>query len=568
MDPSLSLADLDSATAALSAGDWTTARAGFARALEAETTPEALEGLGLAHWWLNEVVEACRARESGYRLYVERGARRSAARLALALARDYGEFRGEDAIANGWLQRARRLLAEVPECAEHAWLRFREGDIALFGSLDPEAARVAGAEAAAIGRRVGSVDAEMLGRSLEGLALVTAGRVEEGMSRLDEAAAAVVAGEVTDLAAAADACCAMIFACERVRDFDRAAQWCAHIREVARRTTQRSLLAVCRTHYAAVLIARGDWPAAETELRTAADVLGEIYPAMLPDALGRYGELRRRQGRLDEAESLFRRAEPHPRGRIGLAQLDLDRGRPESAVDGLRTLMRQLPRADVATRAAVLEPLVEACAAAGRPDEAREVLAELERVARELGTRALRAAVDRAIGLVAEAAGDDRTATRAFEDAVHLLAGAGLPFESGVARMELARCLAQAGRREDADRQAAVARELFAAMGATHMMDRLAATLPDQEGSAAAGSRGASHGGVREAAPDGRIAPLTKREAEVLALVAEGLTNREIADRLIVSEHTIHRHVANILRKLDASSRAAAVAAAARTGFL
>jgi DNA-binding CsgD family transcriptional regulator/pimeloyl-ACP methyl ester carboxylesterase len=62
--------------------------------------------------------------------------------------------------------------------------------------------------------------------------------------------------------------------------------------------------------------------------------------------------------------------------------------------------------------------------------------------------------------------------------------------------------------------------------------------------------------------------PLTARETEVLRLVASGLSNREIAGSLVLSEHTVHRHVANILRKLAQSSRAAATAHAARAGLI
>jgi DNA-binding NarL/FixJ family response regulator len=54
----------------------------------------------------------------------------------------------------------------------------------------------------------------------------------------------------------------------------------------------------------------------------------------------------------------------------------------------------------------------------------------------------------------------------------------------------------------------------------------------------------------------------------VLSLLAEGLTNRQIAERLVVSEHTVHRHVTNILRKLDLPSRSAAAARAAQAGLL
>ncbi len=62
--------------------------------------------------------------------------------------------------------------------------------------------------------------------------------------------------------------------------------------------------------------------------------------------------------------------------------------------------------------------------------------------------------------------------------------------------------------------------------------------------------------------------PLSSRETEVLRLVASGLSNREIASSLVLSEHTVHRHVANILRKLRQSSRAAATAQATRAGLI
>jgi len=70
----------------------------------------------------------------------------------------------------------------------------------------------------------------------------------------------------------------------------------------------------------------------------------------------------------------------------------------------------------------------------------------------------------------------------------------------------------------------------------------------------------------RDTAPDD--AGLTAREREVLRLVAEGLTDEGIAQQLVLSPHTVHRHVSNIRLKLDAPSRAAAAAAAARRGLI
>jgi pimeloyl-ACP methyl ester carboxylesterase/DNA-binding CsgD family transcriptional regulator len=74
--------------------------------------------------------------------------------------------------------------------------------------------------------------------------------------------------------------------------------------------------------------------------------------------------------------------------------------------------------------------------------------------------------------------------------------------------------------------------------------------------------------GDRAPAKTNGDSPLTARETEVLRLVAAGLSNREIASSLVLSEHTIHRHVANVLRKLDQSSRAAAAASATRAGHI
>ena len=69
------------------------------------------------------------------------------------------------------------------------------------------------------------------------------------------------------------------------------------------------------------------------------------------------------------------------------------------------------------------------------------------------------------------------------------------------------------------------------------------------------------------AASDEAASVLTPRERDVLKLVAQGLSNADIARRLFLSEHTVHRHLANILRKLNLSSRAAAAAWAVRTGL-
>ena len=78
----------------------------------------------------------------------------------------------------------------------------------------------------------------------------------------------------------------------------------------------------------------------------------------------------------------------------------------------------------------------------------------------------------------------------------------------------------------------------------------------------------APHAGELMTASGEAVTVLTPRELEVLKLVAQGLSNADIAQRLVLSEHTVHRHLANILRKLSLSSRAAAAAWGVRTGLV
>lgn len=93
------------------------------------------------------------------------------------------------------------------------------------------------------------------------------------MARLDEAGAAAGAGDMHDPTAIGFSCCYVIFACERVRDFDRAGQWCERLAQTSDGWNVRSLRSLCRTHYGSVLVARGDWGNAEAELAEAAAVL-------------------------------------------------------------------------------------------------------------------------------------------------------------------------------------------------------------------------------------------------------------------------------------------------------
>src|SRR2546423_8109245 len=170
----------------LSRGAWTEARDAFEAALCDRESPEALEGLGLAAWWLDDADAVFDSRERAYRLYSERGDRASAGRVAVWLAWDAWAFRGEHAVSSGWLQRARSLLAGLPDCPEQAWLDVREGSLCLMEEGDPDRAHRLAGEGIRIARASGNIHLEMLGLSVQGLALGGSGANAEGMRRMRE----------------------------------------------------------------------------------------------------------------------------------------------------------------------------------------------------------------------------------------------------------------------------------------------------------------------------------------------------------------------------------------------
>jgi ATP/maltotriose-dependent transcriptional regulator MalT len=551
------LKGLQAGRAALDRGDWPAARRAFEAALQAGEDPEALEGLGLAAWWLDLADVVFDARERAYRVYRERGDGLGAARVAVWLAWDTAAFRGEQAIANGWLQRAHRLLEGRADAAEHAWLALRSGVFALLDDGDPEQAERLASEAVRIGQAVGAVDYEMVGRALHGFARVTAGSVVEGLQELDEVNAAVLAGEMSDRVLIGLACCYLIAACERIRDYERAVQWCDRLKAFCAKWGLRPLFAVCRTQYASVCMWRGAWEEAERELTSAADELASSRPAMTAEGYVRLGELRRRQGKLDEAMALFERGGSHPLASLGRASVIFDRGDFKTAGDLAERHLRRLPVQNRTGRAAALELIVRACLEQGRTGEAAQAVAELHAIASEARTGPLRALASLAAGLAAARSTDPKSARKHLEDAVDLFEESGAPFETGRARVELAQVLGALGRSAAAVDEVRRAIENLTPLGASLEIIRARAALEAlTTSSAVAPQRAEDRKG------------LSRREVEILRLISTGLNNQAIAERLFISEHTVHRHVANTLSKLDVSSRSAAVAQAGRLGLL
>jgi ATP/maltotriose-dependent transcriptional regulator MalT len=225
-------------------------------------------------------------------------------------------------------------------------------------------------------------------------------------------------------------------------------------------------------------------------------------------------------------------------------------------------VLRALPDDVLLERLPALKLVARARASLEDEQGARLAQVELDRIAERLDTPYLRARARLVAGELAAASGDYESARQACEDAVDCFTVGSAPYEAAVARLELAHALSALGHIERAGVEARAAQETFAALGAARDLARAEGLVADSAdgrdtSNVASGSEGDDPGGE-----------LSPRELEVLALVAQGLGDAEIAERLVVSPHTVHRHVANIRAKLRLSSRAAAVAYAAREGLL
>jgi DNA-binding CsgD family transcriptional regulator len=503
---------------------------------EAPLDPEDLERLATAAFLIgrDEESEAFRAR--AHQLFLSRGDMQGAAGSASWLA--FGlVWRGAMAPASGWLARASRILDDAHlDCVVRGYLLIFEA-IHRIVKGDPAGGHEAFTRAADFANRFGDRDLASLACHGRGRALIYLGRIAEGVALLDEAMAAVIAGDVSPILAG-DIYCSVLEACQETFDLRRAyewttslAQWCAAQPDLVRYRGE------CLLYRAEVMQLRGNWTGAAQDARDACELL--TARPMEGAAFYRVGEIHRLRGEFTKAEAAYTRA--NERGRKpqpGLAQLRLAQGHVEDAAASIRSVLLDTRAPTARTR--ILAAAVEILLAAGDSEHARAVAAELSEIAHATGAALLAAASAHATGAVLLAEADSAGAATLLRQAWEIWRDLEMPYEEAQTCLLLATVCERRGDEEGRRLELDSARKIFKRLNAEACLARLEKLS----------TRGTSDA----------MGPLSEREGQVVRLLAAGKTNREIAEALFISEKTVARHVSNIFDKLGVSSRAGATA--------
>jgi DNA-binding CsgD family transcriptional regulator/tetratricopeptide (TPR) repeat protein len=528
--------ELAHARESYSSSAWRTAYESLVRADQLEPLgAEDLERLAISAYMLGREDEWRQVLERAYRAHSEAGEARRAVRCAFWIGIQLA-LRGEMGPATGWLGRAQRLLEREPgECVEHGYMLMpvafqheAEGDV--------EGAAATAAAAAEIAERFGDPDLFALAIHTQGDILVRSGRVKEGLGLLDEAMVTVTTETLSPVVTGI-VYCGVILTCEQVYELRRAREWTATLTRWCE--SQPDLLAFtgrCLVHRAQLMQLQGDWRDALEEADRAGRRLEEaMNRGAAAKACYLTGEVHRLRGQFGEAQEAYRQAsllglEPQP----GLALVRLAQGNAPAAAAAIRRSLGETT--DPLTRAGLLPAAVEIMLATGEVDDARSACRELEAIASEFGTEMLSALHAQARGAVELAAGDVAPALVSLRRASQAWHELEAPYEAARARVLVARACQALGDEEAFALELEGARKAFQELGAAPdvaFVDALEGTPSDAHG-------------------------LSARELEVLRLVASGKSNKEIAAALVISEHTVARHVQNIFNKLGVPSRTAA----------
>jgi DNA-binding NarL/FixJ family response regulator len=504
------------------AHDWATAAANYDAVGAERLTADDLAAYADALWWLGRVADNLRLLAAACETY-QADSRPAEAAWVATLLGIFHMGRGDEPQAMGWIGRAGRLLEGIPECPAHG-LMMQVADVeASLQAGNPTAAVEAARRMQALGNRIGEPGLALLGVNCEGRALIRAGHMVDGLALLDEAMVAALGSRLGPFVSGS-LYCHTIASCHEVGDIGRVKRWTELTEDWLSTLPGVGVFGgLCAVHRAQLHVLCGAWEEAE---RSALQVVADL-DAMRGDYAAEawyiVGEARRLRGDPTAAQAYN---EAHARGRDpqpGRALLQLQGGDAAGAATSVRTAVTAVGD-DPLRRAPLCAAAVEIAVAAGRLEDARAAASELVETAAMYATSGLEAMAVAARGAVVLAEGRAEEALPVLRDACRRWHELGAEYDAAGTCALLAQAYRALGDEASAAAEAAQAEAAYERLGA----HRLAPKPP---------------------------AGLSPRECEVLALVADGHSNRQIGETLFISDRTVARHLTNIFHKIGTTSR-------------
>lgn len=494
-------------------------------------------------WWLGQNDRALELAEVAHERLVAEGHETRAAQAAIGLG-FLLMLRGDLAAGSGWIQRGRSLAERSPEGAARWYVAQLDAEDALHaGDLDRALDLVREVREAA--QRASDQTLLSLALMTEGTARLRRGEVASGMALLDEAMLPVRSGRIApDMAG--NLYCQMIAVCWELHDLRRAREWTAATERWCEQFDSAVMFSgICRMHRVQLRQVSGEWDLAADDARLVCTELEGMNSQVVAEGHYLLGELLRMRGDVVGAEAAFLRA--HELGRDpqpGLALLTATTDSTAAGLASLRTALATHQGAEY-SRAPLLHAL--ATLALDLPDleVAVEASNQLTAMADRWQSDGLYALAAQARGAVLVTTGGCAEAVTSLREAVRRWQDLDAPYACARSRMLLGQAYAALGDNRAATRELDVAERTLTALDALADLRRLRRLRPDVS------------------PPEG----LTPREIEVLRQVANGGTNKQVADALVISEKTVARHLANIYLKLGVSTRTAAAAWARNAGL-